>query len=846
MWFNYATVSVYDHKAYAMIRWLLTIFIVRRLRHNAFGALLLVTAVALAVAVFVAVLQTSQAGISSFERTIVPLAGSSSIELRSRRHYFSATETATLVRSLSESAVIIANLSLPAQIESPKNVTITLLGIDPSETPVPRAGITRSIGYASADLRQLLGASTVHLSSVGKHFDLAIEAVPQDSGLILPPRTIVSDLAHLQDLVEMPGKLSSLTLTSLSNNAAPPISVVQSALSEDFYIESETSRAQRGKALLSAFRFNIQVMVLMTLLAAMFAILNAAQLSVISLRREVAILLTLGASRGLCLGLLLSEAGILGFLGAMLGLSLGYPLSQFVAALFQRTASSLYGVELDMGRSLLSPMLIIGGLLVGVGVAVLGALYPAWLGSRVSLALATKTEQPPKPLPIRHITYLGLAAVALMALCILGALHYNIVLLAHASALFLIFAILLASAQILTLCAQRLGVFAAYLGLPGSIALSNIRSGGSSTAISLAASAIGITLLIGLGVMISSFRDTLTDWITYTVRADVFVKALGADEKGRPTFIPENAVREILGATAVAQYSRFSSFASELQGTAVTLAGTDFLAFEQARVFKILDGRLDTSALRSGEAVLLSESAAHKLRTRVGAVLMISNRSYRVCGIYKDFSDEQGYVLFGFEHFASTFFATESPSAIVQNLGLYLKQGADSAVFATSYSARYNPISVQFLLNAELRREILNVFDNTFLITKAMRLVIVLICGLGFVVSMLQLVWERRRELRTLQILGASAAELRRSVLLEACFIGLPAAILGIGGGLVLAWILVELVNPLAFGWTLSASLHLEDLLLPLAIFATWNVILSILPYSRITEIARGARVSDE
>jgi putative ABC transport system permease protein len=126
--------------------------------------------------------------------------------------------------------------------------------------------------------------------------------------------------------------------------------------------------------------------------------------------------------------------------------------------------------------------------------------------------------------------------------------------------------------------------------------------------------------------------------------------------------------------------------------------------------------------------------------------------------------------------------------------------------------------------NAELRREILNIFDRTFVLTYVLEAIAVFVAMLGIVNTLVTAVLERRRELATLQAIGASRDQIERLVQWEAVYLGMIGALLGVAAGLALAWILIAVINKQSFGWTIRMMVPVEVLVqaVVLAIGAAW------------------------
>ena len=115
-------------------------------------------------------------------------------------------------------------------------------------------------------------------------------------------------------------------------------------------------------------------------------------------------------------------------------------------------------------------------------------------------------------------------------------------------------------------------------------------------------------------------------------------------------------------------------------------------------------------------------------------------------------------------------------------------------------------------------------FDRTFVLTYVLEAIAVLVAILGIVNTLVTAVLERRRELATLQAIGASTKQVERLVLWESVYLGLIGAVLGVIGGLALAWILIAVINKQSFGWTIRMTVPLGVLFqaVLLAISAAW------------------------
>lgn len=103
-----------------------------------------------------------------------------------------------------------------------------------------------------------------------------------------------------------------------------------------------------------------------------------------------------------------------------------------------------------------------------------------------------------------------------------------------------------------------------------------------------------------------------------------------------------------------------------------------------------------------------------------------------------------------------------------------------------------------------IHRAALKVFDQTFVVTELLKLLILGIAFVGIGSAFMVLGLARRGELQTLQSLGLSPRHCRHLLVWQGAGLGLLTALLALPVGYGLAWVLIEVVNPRAFGWRLA------------------------------------------
>ncbi len=327
----------------------------------------------------------------------------------------------------------------------------------------------------------------------------------------------------------------------------------------------------------------------------------------------------------------------------------------------------------------------------------------------------------------------------------------------------------------------------------------------------VAALATSVGMLVSVGIMVGSFRETLLDWMDRQLAADLYLRPAGSAAADRfPTLSPEvpSLLAKVPGIEAV---DLFRAYPISIGGLPATLAGGDAGVATHFSRLNLLAGDRETLAARltSGDNVIVSEPFANKHNVHLGDRLQlpIAPKKFQVIGIYADYSTERGFVLMD-RSTLLRYLPDPAPSSIA----IYLKPGAKLDDVRRAVNDALRGYHVFVFSNRSLRVEAIRIFDRTFSITYALEIVAIFVAVAGIAGALLALVIDRRRELSLLRFLGAAKPQLRRIILCEAGMIGFLACLAGLILGSILSLDLVYVINRQSFGWTIR--FHLPVLLL--------------------------------
>ncbi len=144
------------------------------------------------------------------------------------------------------------------------------------------------------------------------------------------------------------------------------------------------------------------------------------------------------------------------------------------------------------------------------------------------------------------------------------------------------------------------------------------------------------------------------------------------------------------------------------------------------------------------------------------------------------------------------------PDPAPSNLAIYLAPGIRLQTVRVAIQRVAANHDVLMFSNGEIRREGVRIFDQTFAITYALEAVAVIVAVMGIAGALMSIVIDRRREFGLLRILGATSAQVRKLILVEAGLIGILANIAGLALGIALSLVLIFVINKQSFGWTIQ------------------------------------------
>ena len=667
---------------------------------------------------------------------------------------------------------------------------------------------------------------------------------------------VFTDIASAQEMLDLRGRLSHIDLIVEGADGAAAdeaaLAPVAALLPPGASIETAAARQNAVQQMTAAFEFNLSALSLLALVVGMFLIYNTVTFSVIQRRPLFAVLRMLGATGGQLFTLILGEAILLALVGSLLGLGLGVLLGRGVVGLITQTindfwfAVNVQGVSVPVGS-------LIRGLAVGVGAALLAALVPAIEAARTApqstLRRSTLESRIRRLLPWLVVAWAALTLAGAALLWLRGGGLFT----AFAG----LFAVLIAAALLappLTAAFMHLvaPLSGRLLGALGRLAPRDITRSLSRTSIAVAALMTAVSVIVGVSIMVGSFRGTVIEWLDQTLQADIYIS---------PPNVTANRVTGALTADVVAATRAWPGVARAVTSHTVQVQLPEFGRLVQ---LVAVDGDVSNGnrpyawvrpdlggdpwpAMGAGEGVIISEALALKenLPTPPPPLVLPTAdgpRAFPVLAVFYDYSSDQGSVFISDATYR-TLWADDRISAV----GLFVEPGQSVDEVAAALQAEFAGRSdVLVQSNEALRRGSLEIFDRTFAITSALRLLAVIVAFIGVLSALLSLQLERARELGTLRATGMTRRQLWGLTLLETGLMGATAGLMALPVGYALAWILVYVINVRSFGWTLRMDLQPAYFIQALLVAVGAALLAGVYPSIRVGNMEIASAIREE
>jgi len=616
---------------------------------------------------------------------------------------------------------------------------------------------------------------------------------------------IMTDIATAQELTGNIGTITRIDLILIDGNEAVAI---REALPEGVQLISTTDSGSALSQMTAAFEINLQALSLLAVVVGVFLIYNTVTFSVVQRRPVIGILRSLGATKRQIFAFIVGEAFLLGIIGTVLGVGLGVIFGRFTVGIITQTINDLY-FSVSVTTVSVSPFTLAKGVALGIAASTGAAIIPAIDATRTSPSGAMKRSSFEEK-TAELVPYITIGAVICL---IIGYLLLQIpttsLYVSFTALFFVIFGgalftpgILILSMRLVTPLTDRL------FGVLGRMAPRAIIRSLSRTSIAVAALTIAVSVIIGVSVMIGSFRNTVANWLENTLIADIYISppdVIANQTSSDVDPLLQELVSEVDGIEQVATSRSVQVTAPDYpELPPVNLNVVDFDLAGEARDFVWSTVEDSNAALADGRIMVSEPFAFRRNITRENNTLTIltpgGEQTFEVFAVFYDYSTDQGTVLMSREIYNQYW-----NDPYVTAIAAFIEDDADlNAIIEILEDDVLAEYDVEIQSNRDLRNNVFEVFERTFTITIALRLLATLVAFIGILSALMSLQLEHTREYGTMRATGMTPNQLRQFTFIQTGLMGIVAGILAIPIGVLLAMVLIYVINVRSFGWTMQ------------------------------------------
>lgn len=577
---------------------------------------------------------------------------------------------------------------------------------------------------------------------------------------------------------------------------------------------NDADQESRNANLSRAYRVNLSVLALVALFTGAFLVFSSQALSVLRRRSEFALLRVLGLERKQLLRQVLLEGALLGSVGAALGIAGGYALAAAVLRLFGGDLGAGYfaGVQPAVQWAPAAALLYFA---LGLGVALLGGLAPAMNAARARPAVALKAGTDETALRPLARPWPGLVCLALAGAMAFAPPLFELPLFGYLSiALLLVGAIALmprlSGMAFRTLAGGKRATAAGTAATRGpvvALALTRLANASGQAGIALGGVLASFSLMVAMAIMVASFRTSVDEWVLRILPADVYARSTTSGSLGGGLSPSEqDALRKMPGVARL-EFMRVRSVSLAPDRPNIAILARDIAPDDPGSAMILVNEAATAHGAAAlggaGRAAWVSEAMADLYALRPGDTLRLplggQLRAFRVAGIWRDYARAAGAVIIRRADYIAITGDREAA-----DVAIWLAKGASTAQVQEGIRALPFGATLETSVPSEIRNLTLRIFDRSFAVTYLLEGIAIVIGLFGVAATFSAQTLARSREFGMLRHVGVTRRQILGILALE----GSALTALGILAGFALGWlislVLVHVINPQSFHWTMQ------------------------------------------
>jgi putative ABC transport system permease protein len=346
--------------------------------------------------------------------------------------------------------------------------------------------------------------------------------------------------------------------------------------------------------------------------------------------------------------------------------------------------------------------------------------------------------------------------------------------------------------------------FTSFSWIEARLASENLKRNPLRSGISVATMIISLAAIFTIAAFVNSVRGSLLAWVDQMVTADLIVSSGSRTAGPKNVPLSEDPLPGLRSVPGVKIVDLYRLVRATYEGRPIVIES--FSAAESAAVRQLPmaqgSGAKTLRDLGAGAGVVISESFQSKFGKSVGDVIELATPSgvakFQVIGVYIDYSSDIGSVLID-----RALYKKHWRDDLVDAFDLWLEPTADERAVIQQIKDEYGERYELFIsTHRDLRNAVVKIMEQSFVVNYAVEVVAIVVAIFSVINTLLASVLDRTREIGVLRAIGATQAQIRRIVLLEAAWMGVAGGLLGVFAGTIMAYHHVVYNTKVLTGWT--------------------------------------------
>ena len=684
-----------------------------------------------------------------------------------------------------------------------------------------------------------LGVNDIlHIDFAGRSHQLVISQLVETSktGFAFD-NLLITDIAAAQEVLGKIGWIDRIDLIIPDlHSKSHIIEQIENILPIGARLEHNSEKTGSMREMVSAFQLNLTALSLLALVVGMFLIYNTVTFSVIQRRPTIATLRAIGATRNEVFIMILVEAIILGGLGTAGGVGLGILLGQGTVEMMSRTINDIFFVT-NVRTVEITWDVLIKSSLIGLLASLFAALIPSYEATNVSPVSALRRShiEEKTRMALTWVSTIGALVLVLGGILLIP--NWNLII--TFSGVFMVLIGFSLLTPLVTLIIMRLvqQVLKRGFGLVSSMAIRDITRSLSRTSVAITSLMVAVSVIIGVGLMTSSFRLTVEKWLEDLLQADIFISAPRVASSVASLIDPQlvDEVQKVSGIKRILTNREVTVNANNI-GIVQLFAVSADVAGNKRKYKSALGNVSETWEMVKSGGVVINEPMSVRFGLKAGDQIKLftdkGGHSFEIVAIAYDFDVRPSVTIYDGtyrlfwddQNISSIALIIDSKTQINEIISQLRRQLAGKG-------------QVVIQSNHSLRRNAMLVFDRTFTLTIALQVLSMIVAFIGILSTLMGFQLERRQEIGLLRALGVTGQQLWKLILLETGLMGASAGLIAMPVGLVLAIILIYVINLRSFGWTLQMHLQTMEFFKAFAVAVSSALVAGIYPAWQLSRI---------